>query len=154
MTKKQIEKYRKKWLAQLRHPDAMKARTELENYEDPRQRCCLGHACHALGIKRKERMTEFTLDGPTNTNVVFYDESTTYLPAKARKKLNLTYNGEFRKPIKVSSSLAKYWEETELFKAEFSNLAALNDLTPLGPNEIADVIEENFENDNFRPCDD
>ena len=154
MTKKQIENCRKKWLAQLRHPDAMKARTELENYEDPRQRCCLGHACHALGVKRKVRQAEVNLEGVVSVSVVFYGESTTYLPWEARKKLNLTYNGAFRKPIQLSGLITKYWADDELDYKDFKNLAEINDVTPLGPSEMADIIEENFENDNFKPCDD
>ena len=153
MTKKQIENCRKKWLAQLRHPDAMKARTELERHDIPNARCCLGHACHALGLKRKVRKAELNLDGVVGKSVVFYGDSTTYLPIEARKKLNLTYNGRFLKPIKVRDVPGIYLAEN-YEKKEYWNLAEINDATPLGPREMADIIEENFENDNFKPCED
>ena len=52
ITQEQVDENRQKWLAVLRAPESSKAVGVLESRTDENSRCCLGHACHALGITR------------------------------------------------------------------------------------------------------
>ena len=115
------------WLEQLRAPESLKAKGHLEDILNPNRRCCLGHACHALEMERGSE-----IPGSYGTEVSF-------LPKEICKLLGISRMGEFRKPL--------HFQESGLV----DSLAELNDCTSLGPNHIAEVIEEEFSKDNFRP---
>ena len=139
-TKAQIEENRTKWLAQLRSPEAKKTTLKLENSKNPDHRCCLGHACHALGIQREVLESQNTVNGW----MVHYGEQTSYLPDEASLKLAILCNGEFVNEIKIDHIHSYY------ANIEFENLAQINDHTELTPAEIADIIEEQFKANNFK----
>ena len=126
-TKTQITENRQKWLAVLRDPESKKTRGVLESCTDPDARCCLGHACHALGI---------TKTMPLFPGYILYHSESQYLPMHARRALMVSRNGSFKKSIIIDNK-------------ELSNIAQVNDMTDLTPQEIADVIEDQFENNNF-----
>ena len=125
--KKQIDRNRKKWLAVLRAPESKKHRAALEKPTDPNARCCLGHACHALDIKKSKE---------SESGYIYYDGELGILPKKAQKKLRVNPKGTFKNPVRING--------IDLF-----DLVYVNDDTDLTPQEIADVIEDQFENDNF-----
>ena len=139
-TKAQIDEYRAKWLAQLRSPEAKKTTLKLENPKKPNNRCCLGHACHALGIQREVLESKNTVNGW----MVHYGEQASYLPDEASLKLAILCNGEFVNEIKIDHIHSYY------ANIEYKNLAQINDHTELTPAEIADIIEEQFKANNFK----
>ena len=126
-TPEQIDENRQKWLSVLRAPESKKALGVLESSEDPNARCCLGHACHALGLKRTE---------PAGSRYVHYDSKSQWLSKNARRALRIDSTGYFRKPIIINGK-------------KLTNLSQVNDWTSLTPQEIADVIEDQFDNNNF-----
>ena len=126
-TREQIDENRQKWLAVLRDPKSKKALGVLESSKDPNARCCLGHACHALGLKRTE---------PSESRHVHYDSKSQWLPISARRALKINPVGRFGKNVIINGK-------------ELSNLCQVNDWTSLTPQEIADVIEDQFDNNNF-----
>ena len=127
ITQEQVDENRQKWLAVLRAPESKRASGILESRYEENARCCLGHACHALGISRTV---------PSGPGYVHYDSESKWLPMNARRALMVNSNGYFKKSIIVDGRM-------------FFSLAQLNDNTELSPQEIADVIEEQFENNNF-----
>lgn len=52
ITREEVLANRLKWAKYLQSDEAMKQMGYLENGDLPNYRCCLGHACHALGISR------------------------------------------------------------------------------------------------------
>ena len=136
-SKEQINEYRAQWLAQLRSPKAKKAKGKLEDPENPDQRCCLGHACHIFGLQRAIRRTEYGA-----VSCVFYgggDGEASWLPYEARQKLNISLKGSFKADVEVDGITV-------------NALSVVNDYTRLSLPQIADLIEEQFEADNFLPC--
>ena len=137
-TQKQIDEYRRIWLEQLRSPEAKQTRGKLELTVDPDHRCCLGHACHILGLPRVvKRETEWG-----EKELVFYGEGgeeNSWLPLEARQKLNISLKGNFKVPIEVDGT-------------SVNSLSLVNDYTKLSLSEIADVIEKQFAADNLLPC--
>ena len=134
---------RQKWLAQLRSPDAKKTTGKLEDFDDRRKRCCLGHACHALGESRRE-----SISGHGKAVVQYgYDRALYQLPDSAAELLDITTSGRFKNAITVKHTVSGY----EGFSRLMTCLSDLNDDTTLTPSEIADVIEEQFKTDNFVP---
>ena len=132
-TQKQIDKYRARWLAQLRSLEAEQWTGELENYDKPNKRCCLGHACHVLQTKRKKIDSLHKViygDG--------YDANGSTLPHSVAEKLNITNDGEL---IKC------YVHGNDVYGA----LTIINDSGVFSLSEIADIIEEGFKKDNFHP---
>ena len=95
-THKQIEEYRAKWLAQLRDPKSKYWMAELESIDDPNKRCCLGHACHALGAIKN-------VDYENEVRYTFGDDwDVAYLPPGIAKMLNITNDGKLRQPYQVT----------------------------------------------------
>ena len=128
VTKENRRHYRQKWLDFLRGEGRRKAKGLLEKiagYDKENPRCCLGHACVALGMKGVK----------DNTNMI-YDGSSALLPLSAQIQLGISSDGSFKECVSVGS-------------ATYSSLSTINDCTDLSPADIADVIEEQFKNDNF-----
>ena len=134
-TQEQIDEYRRIWLEQLRSPEAKQAKGKLEDVSAPDHRCCLGHACHILGLPRVvKRETEWAAK-----ELVFYGKDygeSSWLPLEARQKLNISLKGSFKTDVKVGG-------------ISVNALSVINDYTKLSLSEIADVIEEQFKNNNF-----
>ena len=131
-TKKQIDEYRAMWLAQLRDPESECWIGELENIDDPNKRCCLGHACHALQAQREE-------DWESKEIIYRFggDYDVSYLPRGIAEKLNISIHGKFRKSVIFRTVKAP-------------DISCLNDSGLISsPAKIADIIEEQFKNDNF-----
>ena len=130
-TQEQINEYRAKWLAQLRSPEAQQWTGELESLREPDRRCCLGHACHALGAERS--YTDLT---------VYYgkgrDMDSSTLPYSVAKKLNITNSG---------AMINSYVHGNDVY----SGLTIINDCGVFSLSEIADIIEEGFKTNNFYP---
>ena len=128
-TQKQIDEYRAMWLTQLRSPEAEQWTGELESLDEPKKRCCLGHACHALQAERS--YTE---------NWVYYgsgrDMQSSTLPYSVAEKLNITPDGEL---------FNCYVHGNDVYGA----LTIINDSGVFSLSEIADIIEEGFKEGNF-----
>ena len=146
-TQEEINENRRKWLDQLRDPEAGKTTEKLESSVKSNERCCLGHACHALGSDR-----EACADG-----IVYYDGEEGILPRSVEQKLNITHRGDFKEPI-----IVKFMKREDLpyglrpygTERQVSDLIEVNDFTELTPQQIADVIEDQFRTGNFCACDD
>ena len=134
-TQKQIDKYRAKWLAQLRSPEAEQWTGKLENYEKPNKRCCLGHACHVLKAKRSQvNSLHEVIYGDGN------DANSAVLPHSVAEKLNITTDGEL---------FNCYVHGNDVYGA----LTIINDSGVFSLSEIANIIEEGFKEGNFYPYD-
>lgn len=121
---------RAQWLTVLRDPKSKRNTGLLEDYDDQNKRCCLGHACHALGIERAFRPSKLVCYGRG------MESSLATLPWEAQQLLGITYDGRLRRGVMVQDFF-------------YSNLATLNDDTKIEPAEMADIIEEQFAQDNF-----
>ena len=130
-TQEEIDENRRKWLAQLRDLDSKKEFGQLENVKDSNARCCLGHACHALGIRRRVKQYP-----SSSIDLVAYENTSGALPSSACYMLNITAIGRFIEKIIVNGESC-------------SDLSDVNDNTLLSPAEIADVIQDQFNNNNF-----
>ena len=137
-TAEEVKLNRQKWLETLRDPKSKKKVGILEDHCNENARCCLGHACHALGAKKYT--AEHLGDDGEVEPVITYGGEWTILPEAIAEKLCITCNGEFKDPIRI-----------EGFKGGFDNLTDVNDDTKLTSVEIADVIEEQFALKNFLP---
>ena len=135
----EINENRRKWLAQLRDPESKKHYGELENPLASNARCCLGHACHALDIDR-----ELQEDGEI---FVAYGGCLGHLPKEAARKLDIEVTGYLKNSIEIQFCNSK--GRVQVIKCH--SLTDVNDSTSLTPKEISDVIEEQFEKDNFVP---
>ena len=139
-TQEEINRNRNKWLAQLRDPESKKHYGELEDPSDSNARCCLGHACHALGIDRE-------LQGDDDEIFVAYGGCLGNLPNEAARKLDIDIMGCFKNSIEIRCCNSR----GRLQVTKCHNLTNVNDSTRLTPKEISDVIREQFEKDNFVP---
>ena len=132
-TQKQINEYRAKWLAQLRSPEAKQWTGELESYDEPNKRCCLGHACHVLETERSVSLYN---------REVFYgserDMDSSTLPYSVAEKLNIMNSG---------AMINAYVHGNDVY----SGLTIINDSGIFSLSEIADIIEEGFKKNNFYP---
>lgn len=148
-----VSEARRSWLNYLRRPESRRAKGRLENPVDVEHRCCLGHACAAFSIsgivpiERRVCNTKGTLSGRMFP-VVFYgkreDWSENKLPYFIAKMLDITTEGKFRKEVKIGNIFTTMY-------GKFDSLVPMNDDIDISPQQIADVIQEQFEKDNFVP---
>ena len=137
------------WLRALRDPDAQKHCGSLEDYDNPKARCCLGHACAALGLKRAD--DQWIQDNYGEKTVLYgvdrgdYDE--TCLPKSLSKRLNISPGGGFIKKIEIEG------QNENGAPILFDSLVHVNDDTDLTLAQIADLIEEQNRKKNFRKTD-
>ena len=108
------------WLGVLRDPKSEKMCGALAHRFHTDQRCCLGHACHALGLPREQ----WDWRGG-------YGGEHSYLPARVSELLDITQTGVFREPLLI-----------DRLKARFETLAGLNDASNLSPAEMSNKLEE------------
>ena len=127
-----------KWISYLRSDEAKRHKGSLESATDENARCCLGHACHVLGIERHLYSEEEDLNG------VFYgqERSLAFLPREAAELLGISRRGGFKQFVDVQ-------DNPNFPPYGITNLTAINDNTELSLHEIADIIEEQYQNDNF-----
>ena len=135
------EQARAKWLKQLRSPTARKVTEALESYDCELARCCLGHANYALGQRKWKSDDDVWYGDPAGSS------TRSSLTKEAAMLLDITPQGFFKEPIPVQPG----WHPVSIGIETIPNLVILNDTTILEPVQIADVIEEQFEKDNFRP---
>lgn len=118
------------WLERLRDPVSRKHQGGLGSIAYECFRCCLGHACDALGVERdKAREDQLRWD-----DKVFYTDgvktSSDVLPAEVAKLLDCT---------DVCMFSASYYDDGT--EDEHENATSLNDDTWLSMPEIADILE-------------
>jgi hypothetical protein len=118
---------RVKWINYLKSDSIGKHQNELEDLNEPKNRCCIGHAFHCLGFEREE------IDG-----VYYYDGE---LLSASDNLINLLglkgSEGEF------------FGDEYENFNAYKEiligvsrvSLVILNDYTDLTPQDIGALLE-------------
>ena len=138
-----INENRALWLEQLRRPESEKATGMLEDGEYENARCCLGHACYALGIECEEEAIE--IGGVLHTRV-YYDHNYEVLSDEVAEMLDIDPNGHFERAVEISD----YYPDLVQYN-EFLCLSDLNDRTDLTPQQIADVIEDQFVKGNMSP---
>ena len=127
---------REKWLEKLRDPNSHKMKGRLESGNYPNYRCCMGHACSALGEERFAGEFDGE-DHEIDANVGYGDAENLYhWTEKVAHDLNVNYRGEFEKPLDIEGKAIE-------------SLDQLNDHTDLTTQQIADVIEENLINGNL-----
>lgn len=122
---------RKKWLEYLRAPGRRKARGYLDIGNG--KRCCLGHACKALGMKSEDKQIYDSLTKGESFHSYFYDSEETVAPQKVIDSLGLR------------DSFGSLSETVMLNDYSIANLVTLNDDTNLRPREIADFIEKHYD---------
>ena len=144
MISKATHEARIKWLDYLREPGRKKYTRRLENPENPEERCCLGHGCHALKdsahVTRMVRKSTIAID----ETAVFYDGYETSLPHALVGLLGITPTGAFCNALDIDGESP-------------ACLAEVNDYTNFTMAEIATLIEEMFAegailNANLKPC--
>jgi hypothetical protein len=121
ITDQEIYDNRMKWIEYLKRPKTIKGIEELESYNNPECRCCLGHACHVLSPETR------TL----GKYRVLYGGQQSYLPEALVEALGLYSNsGDLNfGEIKIAGFPNKH------------NLADLNDSTDITPQEIGAYLE-------------
>ena len=128
-----------KWLEQLRRPESKKHTLRLfpedAEKDDHETACCLGHACKAI-IPNRIKWREGD-DGVGPAWVA--DGIGTYLPPTVAKLLNITRRGMFITEHRSGQGVT------------YKKLTEINDFTSMSPQEIADVIEEKYRNNEFVP---
>lgn len=146
-TRSEIREYRQKWIDVLIDPETKKADGTLDRGNGAR--CCLGHACFALGIESRKKPGLIT---PPIDEYFQYrdgkDWESYYLPYVPTEMLGMwTHTGATaqRKPFPIG--------EYEEQKA----LADYNDMTKITPQEIGQyllTVIEGGEDTPFRPLTD
>lgn len=141
--REEVQENRKKWLEFLREPGRKKAQGALEYHYDPDARCCLGHAGHLFVPDTRK------LDG----DYVFYDGRGNTAGRRIQRALFITHAGEFRESVVVDRSRGIESDEEVTLNDDgnvlIGSCATLNDATDLTMAEIADIIEEQFKNNNL-----
>ena len=133
------EEARQKWLAQLRLPESGKFRDSLENADCPSERCCLGHAAHAVGAPRE-----------VSDGIVDYDGFNQVLSGPLQHLFGISHDGTFSEAY-TGRELAEIIGRPVPYRDfdVWGCLAGINDDTDLTPAEMASVIEHAFANDRF-----
>ena len=115
MNRDQILENRRKWIDYLKEPTTKKGRDRLRDPQDNDARCCLGHACHVLGVKKTEHG---------------YEDEWAYAPKSVIEALGLWDH--------AGSSSDKYLSYLPEGK---TCLANWNDGTNVTPQEIGAYLE-------------
>lgn len=106
ITRSEVLNNRKIWISHLLNPQTQKTTGKLEDADNPKARCCLGHACH-LFIPHKRTINKFG-------SIVEYENSVNYAPNSIINVLGLH--------IKTGGSLL-----FDIIYKEIDSLAELND---------------------------
>lgn len=129
----EVMENRRAWIAYLKSPEAKKAKHQLETTDmegNAVGRCCLGHGCHVLGVKRTKE------EGRS----VRYDGRFDYAPHSFMSKVGLyRENGAFigrDTPFGNDGSIY-----ISMFERCANSLAYLNDSTELTPQAIGEWLE-------------
>lgn len=145
--REQILKNRKLWVAFLKSGLLQKETGILENAKHNERRCCLGHACYLFGAKRVEmKRNQYRTD-------IIYDQNHVLLPTKIARALNIMTNGSFENPIYVPEDRIVKRINNCLTASEgyAYNISVINDCTDYSPEEIGEIIKEQFKTKNFIP---
>lgn len=156
MYREEILENRLKWIKFLNNKDRKKAIGMLENPKQRGARCCLGHACHVLGIPRVrivEKSNYFNWDGTLTNTIditIFYgtgeDKVDDLAPEEVVKLLGLWDSGGGTKEGCI-----------EIDGESEDSLAELNDNTEITPKGIAKYLKtvtEGGTDTPFRPLTD
>ena len=131
-----IAENRANWIAYLREPGRKKAVGHLADIDDHESRCCLGHYCAVMGVPPEE--TKIYKHEGKSRKAIEFDGSERYLPMRLAASLNITCKGEFRSEILFNG-------------ASMRSISQVNDWANLNMAGIADVIEQQFAAENFKP---
>jgi len=118
ITREEVLANRKRWVEFLQKPGRKKAEGLLDMGDGGR--CCLGHGCYALGIKR--------MPSPLSDGVFYYEGQADAAPASFRKMVGL---------------IGGYGELADGGMA----LAEMNDKTDMTPQQIGAWIEARITGD-------
>ena len=115
MKKSEILENRRKWVNHLLDPSTKKTTAKLEDINDPECRCCLGHGCHVLNLKRV-----------VGAGKVTYCGHSTLAPEKLKQRMGIkstSYliemnDGEDKSPQEIGKYLESIIEDenSEIFK--------------------------------------
>lgn len=122
-----------RWHAALRESNARKHRGQLESIHASHCRCFLGHACHALGIRR-------WIGTVDDVEHVFYGSvpepwADSELPDEAARRLDITPLGDFSHPVPMRGRDGQ--------PVQVSNVGQMNDDTEMTPAQAADWLTAN-----------
>ena len=135
-TREQIRANRQKWASFLQEPERKKARLVLDDGNDCR--CCLGHACFVLGIKRERSITMGTT-GVWTYGENAHDQSAPYEAVDA---------------LGLYSSLGESRSKNIIGDTSVWSLTGLNDDARWSPQQIGKYLQsviEGGEDTPFRP---
>lgn len=126
--------YRNRWVEYLKTTSTEKNIWDLEIIHNKTiYRSVFGNACHIFE-------NEFNLEKQVDANLIHkcvkYNNCRMELPKVLQKALNITRNGDFKNPIIINGKSIK-------------SLKEVNDKTILNMFEIANIMQENFNKDNF-----
>lgn len=115
------------WHTYLQQPEARHWRNSLESIREGNARCCLGHACHVLGVPRR-----VVLNGDWKS--VYYAEQHGYAPKVTQRLLGLC-----TEDARVFGNLPEFMV-TECGYA-CTTFAHLNDVKRWTPQKIGELLE-------------
>lgn len=137
-TRSQILENRKAWAEFLMKPGRRKAMGFLDRGDG--HRCCLGHACYVLGIKRKNA-----------DDVIYYAESYELAPKSLMQKLGLWSNDGASRHY---GHVLNIFPEKSSQHRDIKDLASANDETNASPQRIGKylmTVLEGGEHTPFKP---
>ena len=137
MTRAEILANRRKWIARLKRRTTMKYQGALESTDNPTHRCCLGHGCNVLKIKRAVDTRTGVICYGTGAGAVFGGESAV-APIEFVDAVGLTGN------VGIFDTEDRY-EYIMCDGVEIDSLAELNDITDWTPQQIGELLENMIE---------
>lgn len=133
LSREKILENREKWVNFLLDPSRKKTQGRLEAGNNYQHRCCIGHACSVLEIKRTSQRVG-------HANAVFYGDGMedSIAPSELLELVGLIdVEGSFNKPFNQR-------DEEGNFKARIYSLVQMNDETDMTPQEIGQFIKDNI----------
>nr|CAI3971231.1 hypothetical protein ORM20_00182 [Ochrobactrum phage ORM_20] len=138
LTQDEILANRRRWIEYMRKPHRRKYRGALVNERRRDERCCLGHACAAFGLRTTE----------VASGEIGYVDQDTQLPKQMMKALGLHTMFGSSLSSRFDDRILKHMKMTGNEKYDKvsgwrpSALTHLNDETSTSPKAIADYLEE------------
>lgn len=151
MFRDEILANRLKWIKYLNNSARRKATGVLEEFKDSGSRCCLGHACHVLGLKRRKIHEVGYWGDKVGHPYIYYGENGDLDSEIAPKQL-VEILGLWSESGHVESDEGIPYKEVS-----YESLADLNDDSEATPKEIAEYLKkvvEGGKNTPFRPLTD
>ena len=122
----------KRWIEALREPDRKQGMVYLEQRSKTgaKQQCCLGVLCEVAEIKDISQY----LDG--DMAIIKYQDKDTVLPPSVCGVMQMSNTGRFKTPVIIAGN-------------RYTSLSALNDSGNIYFPQIADIIDQQYNENGF-----